>query len=113
MRKETSTNFINETTLSDFCNANRTLLLVQGRWKLSVIFSLLEKPAQSYTDFKKLLPLVSDRVLSLQLKALVKDDVLLKQTDDNGISYSLTVKGQALKPVLKAMITFMEIQDGQ
>nr|WP_322623732.1 helix-turn-helix domain-containing protein [uncultured Flavobacterium sp.] len=111
MRKESSTNFINETTLQDFCNANRTLLLIQGRWKLSILFSLLEKDQRSYSDFKKLLPAVSDRVLSLQLKSLAYDGIVIKQNLDGKTWYALTQKGKELQPVLQAMAGFMAIQD--
>lgn len=111
MRKQSSTNFINETTLQDFCDANRTLLLIQGRWKLSILFSLLEKEQRSYSDFKKLLPAVSDRVLSLQLKSLADDGIVIKLNLEGKTSYSLTQKGKELQPILQAMAGFMAAQD--
>ncbi|HAT93993.1 MAG TPA: transcriptional regulator, partial [Sphingobacterium sp.] len=42
-RKENSTNAINEKALQQFCNASKTLALFSGRWKLSILFKLLEQ----------------------------------------------------------------------
>ena len=42
MRKENSTNAINEKALQEYCNAFKTLSLFSGRWKLSILFKLLQ-----------------------------------------------------------------------
>ncbi|GAA4779358.1 helix-turn-helix domain-containing protein [Olivibacter ginsenosidimutans] len=105
MRKENSTNSINEQALQQFCNASKTLALFSGRWKLSIIFNLLEKDAL-YSEFKILLPEISDRTLSKQLKELQEDELVVKDKNKTSSIYSLTEKGRNLKPILQLLSIF-------
>jgi DNA-binding HxlR family transcriptional regulator len=105
MRKENSTNSINEKALKDFCNASKTLTMISGRWKLSVLFKLLENDT-SYSDFKILLPEVSDRTLSKQLQELQNDDLISKEKDKISSVYSLTEKGRRLHHILTLLSDF-------
>lgn len=105
MRKENSTNSINEKALKDFCNASKTLTMISGRWKLSVLFKLLENDT-SYSDFKILLPEVSDRTLSKQLQELQNDGLISKQKDKISSVYSLTEKGRRLHHILTLLSDF-------
>lgn len=105
MRKENSTNSINEKALKDFCNASKTLTMISGRWKLSVLFKLLENDT-SYSDFKILLPEVSDRALSKQLQELQNDDLISKEKDKISSVYSLTGKGRRLHHILTLLSDF-------
>lgn len=100
MRKESSTNFENQQTLTDFCNASKTLMLISGRWKLSLLFSLLEHNSRTFSDFKQVVPAVSDRILALQLKQLMEDSLIVKEKRENSMVYTLTEKGKSLKDIL-------------
>jgi DNA-binding HxlR family transcriptional regulator len=104
-RKENSTNAINEKTLQKFCNASKTLALFSGRWKLSILFKLLEQDT-SYSEFKILLPEVSDRTLAKQLKELQLDGLIQKNRSKTASIYSLTHKSHDLKPILSALSGF-------
>ncbi|WP_104382868.1 helix-turn-helix domain-containing protein [Sphingobacterium sp. HMA12] len=109
MRKENSTNTINEKALQQYCNAFKTLSLITGRWKLSILFKLLKTTA-SYSDFKHLLPQVSDRTLSKQLNDLVRDGLILKNKTKISSIYTLTAKGQKLEKILVDLSEF-QVQD--
>jgi DNA-binding HxlR family transcriptional regulator len=100
MRKESSTNFENQQTLTDFCNASKTLMLLSGRWKLSLLFCLLEHDSRTFSDFKQLLPSISDRMLALHLKQLTNDFLIVKEKKEDSILYSLSEKGKSLKDIL-------------
>ncbi|OXA93778.1 winged helix-turn-helix transcriptional regulator [Flavobacterium hercynium] len=100
MRKESSTNFENQQTLTDFCNASKTLQLISGRWKLSLLFSLLEHDRRSFSNFKQLLPAISDRMLALHLKQMTDDLLITKEKIEDGVFYTLTEKGKSLKKIL-------------
>ncbi|WP_313181007.1 winged helix-turn-helix transcriptional regulator [Sphingobacterium siyangense] len=104
-RKENSTNAINEKTLQQFCNASKTLALFSGRWKLSILFKLLEQDT-NYSEFKILLPQVSDRTLAKQLKELQLDGLIQKDRSKTASVYSLTDKSHQLKPLLVALSGF-------
>lgn len=105
MRKENSTNSINEKALKDFCNASKTLMMIGGRWKLSILFKLIEKEA-NYSEFKILLPEVSDRTLSKQLKELQADGLIFKEKDKISSVYSLTKKGRKMHHILSSLSDF-------
>lgn len=107
MRKENSTNAINEKALHRFCIASKTLSLFSGRWKLSVLFQLMEKQ-MSYTDFKVLLPEISDRTLARQLNELLEDGLIEKEKNKTSSIYFITDKGRGLEPILKLLADYSE-----
>lgn len=104
MRKESSTNFENEKTLNLYCNAAKTLNLIRGRWKLSILFGLLEKDMH-YSNLKILLPTISDRILSLQLRELQQDGLIEKEESDesNKQKYRVSSKGKRFEVVIRAL----------
>jgi len=107
MRKENSTNSINEKALQNFCNASKTLTMITGRWKLSILFKLIDENV-NYSEFKILLPEISDRTLSKQLNELIQDELISKEKNKTSSIYSLTEKGRKLKLVLSSLIDFQK-----
>lgn len=105
MRKENSTNAHNEKALQQFCKASKTLALFSGRWKFSLLFQLLQATT-SYSQFKLLLPEISDRTLSRQLNELIADGLVVKDKSKTSSIYSLTQKGHQLAPILQVLADF-------
>lgn len=103
MRKSTSTNLENEINLTNFCNGSRALLLINGRWKLPVLFFLLNNGSGTFSDFIKLLPDVSDRMLALHLREMISDALIVKEKNGVSVIYYLTDKGISLKPVMDSL----------
>lgn len=103
MRKESSANFENQQTLTDFCNASKTLLMISGRWKLSILFGLLQHDSRTFSDFKQLLPSISDRMLALHLKQLRNDFLIVKEKKQDSVCYTLSEKGKSLKDILSGL----------
>ena len=108
MRKENSSNSINEKALQKFCNAAKTLALFSGRWKFSILFQLLEA-STSYSDFKILLPEISDRTLSQQLNELLEDGLISKNKNKISSIYTITDKGRRLEPILHMLADFPQM----
>ncbi|WP_326983173.1 helix-turn-helix domain-containing protein [Chryseobacterium sp. MYb264] len=107
MRKENSTNSMNEKALQNFCNASKTLMMISGRWKLSILFKLLDENI-NYSEFKVLLPEISDRTLSKQLNEMIQDELISKEKDKTSSIYSLTEKGRKLQLVLSSLSDFQK-----
>lgn len=107
MRKENSTNSMNEKALQNFCNASKTLMMISGRWKLSIVFKLMDQDV-NYSEFKILLPEISDRSLSKQLKELIEDGLISKEKNKTSSVYSLTEKGKNLQSVLLTLSDFQK-----
>lgn len=105
MRKLTSTNAINEAGLIRNCGVVYALTLIGGRWKPTILFSLLEG-AMCYNQLLKSIPGISERMLAAQLRELEKDG-LVKRTVyaevPQRVEYELTQLGMSATPLLQSM----------
>ena len=68
-RKITSTNNINRKKLIDFCGMMYAVDLLGGRWKLIILYKL-GKGSLRFSELKKIIPGITDRMLTLHLKEL-------------------------------------------
>jgi DNA-binding HxlR family transcriptional regulator len=87
------------------CPAETTLQLVSGRWKLMVIFWLLEGE-QRFNALQRNLGGITHRTLARQLREMEADGLVERR--DYGeipprVDYRLTARGRSLQPILKAM----------
>lgn len=105
MRKESSTNSVNRTILREQCGMAFTLSLLGGRWKPGILFQLV-RGKMRYSELRKQLPEVSERMLVLQLRELENDGLIRRLVYAEvppRVEYELTEAGISLKPVLKSM----------
>lgn len=104
MRKETSTNSINEQFLFQVCELNSALAMISGRWKSQIVYSI-SKGNNRFHLLKKELPNISEQVLGRQLKELETHAIIIKKEIPDsvpvGIEYLLTSKGLDLIPILE------------
>ena len=99
-RKPSSTNSRNREVLGDFCGINHALNLVGGRWKLLILHKL-EPQTRRFSELKKILPHITDRMLTLQLRELEQDGLIARTVFAEvpaRVEYTLTDRGQALAP---------------
>ncbi len=71
----TSTNSINRDYLKNECGTMYALVLLSGRWKMTVLHKLSKKDMR-FTELKECIPNVSDRMLTLHLKELEQDGLV-------------------------------------
>ena len=76
MGKTSSTNNINNKQLQEDCGMAYTISVLSGRWKLSILGFLLEHGRLRYSELKRKLNGISERVLVMQLKELVEDGLI-------------------------------------
>jgi DNA-binding HxlR family transcriptional regulator len=106
MRKETSTNAVNEIRLNRDCGMAYILSVMGGRWKASILGFLLGAGSLRYTELKKKLDGISERMLIVQLKELERDGLINRAAYAGvppKVEYSLTPKGLSLRNVVDAM----------
>jgi len=99
-RKPSSTNSRNREVLSDFCGITYALNLVGGRWKLLLLHKLAPQTLR-FSEVKKILPHITDRMLTLQLRELEQDGLLTRTVFAEvppRVEYALTARGRALAP---------------
>lgn len=49
------------------CSTSVTMKFIGGKWKAVILFHLLDNPKR-YNELRKLIPTITERTLSLQLK---------------------------------------------
>ncbi|MBB6372473.1 winged helix-turn-helix transcriptional regulator [Chryseobacterium shigense] len=111
MRKENSTNAINEKFLFQVCELNSAIAMIGGRWKSQIVYSVSQGNNRFHL-LKKELPNISEQVLSRQLKELEIHAVIVRKeipgTVPAGIKYVLTNKGQDLVPILESLCDWVK-----
>ena len=88
-----------------YCPCHLAIDVLSGKWKILIIFKL-SRGTLRFNELKKLLPKTSDKVLSQQLKELEEYNIVHRevyQVIPPKVEYSLTEKGEKLRPVLKAL----------
>ena len=87
------------------CPMELTLDLFGGKWK-SLILWHLEENTLRYSELKKALPKITQKMLTQQLRELEQDElvtrVIYPQVPPK-VEYSLTDAGKSLLPILTAM----------
>ncbi|AUV01048.1 helix-turn-helix domain-containing protein [Phytobacter ursingii] len=89
----------------------QVLRLLEGRWKLIILFHLFDGKVQRYSDFEKLIPGISQKMLAQQLRQLEADGIVSRTVYPQvppKVEYRLTEWGQALCPALDAMLKWAE-----
>ncbi|MGV8955598.1 MAG: winged helix-turn-helix transcriptional regulator [Cypionkella sp.] len=89
----------------------RVMAMVNGRWKLPILFRLFERPKLRNSELKRDMPNVSQKMLTQHLRELEDDGLVVRQ--DFGeqpprVEYSLSDAGLGLIPVLAAAKRFSE-----
>ena len=86
------------------CGTNATLHFIGGKWK-SVIIWYLRNGNMRFSKLKKLMSDITEKMLSLQLKALQADSIVHRKVygikPPNRVEYSLTDFGETLVPVVQ------------
>lgn len=89
----------------------QVLRMLEGRWKLIILFHLFDGKVQRYSDFERLIPEISQKMLAQQLRQLEADGIVSRRVYPQvppKVEYRLTEWGQALCPALDAMLKWAE-----
>jgi len=106
MRKQNSTNAINENYLNEHCGITFTLSAIGGRWKINILSYLLFNQKLRYSELKNRLKGVSERMLSAKLKELESDRLINRIVHPQvppKVEYELTELGRSLSEILQLM----------
>jgi DNA-binding HxlR family transcriptional regulator len=102
--KETSTNNINRNVVEQ-CPVSLTLDKIGGRWKPLILWNLMPGKKR-YSELKKLIPAVTEKMLIQHLKQLEEDDLVTRKVIEvmpPHVEYNLSKLGLELVPVMNAM----------
>ncbi|MBC1475377.1 winged helix-turn-helix transcriptional regulator [Listeria grandensis] len=87
------------------CGADVTSSVIGGKWKLQILFQLMDKTIR-FNEFRRLMPEITQRMLTLQLRELEEDGVVHREMYHQippKVEYSLTDLGESLVPIVRAM----------
>ena len=88
------------------CPVTPVVQMLQGKWKLQILYELCIKSPMRFGELKKMLQPITNTALTNALKELEKDE-LVRRIQYNEmplrVEYSLTEKGQDLLPVFYAI----------
>ncbi len=79
--------------------------LVDGKWKMHILFWLWKKETLRYSELKRALGKVTHKMLSNQLKELENDGIIIRKEYPQvppKVEYSLSEEGKSLMPILSA-----------
>ena len=87
------------------------LKILEGRWKLVILFHLFGGKVLRYSDLERLIPNITQKMLGQQLRQMEADGIVVRKAYPQvppKVEYSLTEWGQALCPALDAILKWAE-----
>lgn len=88
------------------CPIAYTLSVVGGKWNWLLLYKLFQHGTLRYSELRRLLPPITHKMLSQQLKELAAGELIRRNEYPQvppKVEYSLTAKGETLIPVLQQM----------
>ena len=90
------------------------LRILEGRWKLVILFHLFGGNVLRFSELRRAIPGVSEKMLIQQLRQMERDGIVRRFVHHQvppKVDYSLTDWGQALCPGLDALLTWVDLKE--
>lgn len=94
-----------KTIKDDICPTETALSVMGGKWKGMILFYLADG-TKRYNELKRLIPGITQRMLTKQLRDLETDGIIHRKVYPvipPKVEYSLTETGNKLKPIINAL----------
>lgn len=78
---------------------------IGGKWKLIILWWLKDE-ARHFGELRRLMPKITQKVLSQQLRELQRDRLIAREVQDDAlrhVKYSLTAHGRTVRPLLDSI----------
>lgn len=92
------------------CPVETALDVIDGKWKILILW-YLRRDTKRFNELQKLMPKITQKMLSTKLKELEDDGIILRvvyPVVPPKVEYSLTSYGMSLKPILKQLYLWGE-----
>lgn len=103
-------NFIEKANFED-TGFSYTLSLISGKYKMVILYCLMEFETVRFNEMKRYLKTVTDKTLSANLKELEKEDLIIRKEYPQippKVEYSLSERGISLMKVLDQLCVWGE-----
>ncbi|NRB56419.1 MAG: helix-turn-helix transcriptional regulator [Salinicola sp.] len=87
------------------CPVTFTVDVIGGKWKALILFHLMSE-TRRFNQLRRLMPEITQRMLTLQLRELEADDIIHREVYREvppKVEYSLAPLGETLVPLITAM----------
>ncbi|EPF92412.1 transcriptional regulator [Acinetobacter gyllenbergii] len=87
------------------CSVEEAMTVLGGRWRMLIISFLLEKPMR-FNELRRVIPNISQRMLTLELRFLEEEGFVLREVYAQvpvKVEYSITAEGQHLKKLVDVL----------
>ena len=88
------------------CPVTPVVQMLQGKWKLQILYELCIRSPMRFGELKKMLKPITNTMLTNALKELEEDGLVHREEYPQippKVEYSLTDRGKSLIPILDAM----------
>jgi len=111
--KENSTSNANRRSSKATCPVSFVMSKIGGHWKPIILFHLLTGPKR-YSELKRLIPAVTEKMLIQHLKEMQEDILVIRKAENvipPFVTYSLSAEGEQLRPILDEMVKWADARD--
>ena len=98
------------TPTSAAADVEAALRLLEGRWKLVILFHLFGGKVMRFSDLERAIPNITQKMLGQQLRSLAADGIVVRTAYPQvppKVEYALTDWGESLCPSLDALLTWL------
>ena len=93
----------------------QALKILEGRWKLVILFHLFGGKLLRFSELERAIPAISQKMLIQQLRQMEADGIVRRIVHHQvppKVEYCLTEWGQALCPALDALLKWAALREG-
>lgn len=101
------------TPVSAASGVEAVIRMLEGRWKLVILFHLFGGKLLRFSDLERAIPAISQKMLIQQLRQMEADGIVSRLVHHQvppKVEYGLTEWGQSLCPALDALLQWAEQQ---
>ncbi|NDV20128.1 transcriptional regulator [Pseudodesulfovibrio sp. JC047] len=94
-----------------FCSVELTLQVIGGKWKPIILYRLGNEGVLRFSEVKRSIPNITQKMLTQQLRELEKDGVVHREVYAQvppKVEYSLTQQGQSIMPIIESLCQWGE-----
>jgi DNA-binding HxlR family transcriptional regulator len=98
-----------------WCPVASTIHVIGGKWKPMILLQLKDGP-RGFNELRRLIPAITQRMLTLQLKALERDGIVMRtvfETNPPTVEYAFSKHGLSLGPILEQLEHWGEANQGR
>lgn len=92
----------------------QALKILEGKWKLLILFHLFGGTVLRFSELERAIPSITQKMLIQQLRHMENDGVVRRIVHHQvppKVEYGLTDWGQALCPVLDALLKWADLRE--